>query len=205
MRKIMAALLAAAVIPAAALADTQQQGLRQRHRGMVRMPQQMGQMGQMGQMRQMRQRGQMIGAGIQVGPFAPDLLLRRSERLGLDESQVSQLEELAANLEEARTQAVETANDQRDRLAEAWRAGEPDLDAIRTHASAVMAANHTAQLTMIESAVKARALLSDEQRGRISGWRDAQRAASARGRMRAQRGRAGRPGRSSRRCRGPGR
>ena len=198
MRKIIVVLLAATVIPAAALAQTQQQGLRQRHRRMVRVPQQMGQMGQM------RQRGQMTGAGIQVGPFAPALLLRRSERLGLDESQVSQLEELAASLKETQTQALETVNNHRDQLAEAWRAGEPDLDAIRSHASALMTANHTAQLAKLESAVKAKALLTDEQRGRISGWRDVQQRASARGRMRAQRGRAGRHSRSSRWCRGPG-
>jgi hypothetical protein len=52
-------------------------------------------------------------------------------------------------------------------------ANAPDTSSVRIHFQAAHAAMGQAHLTMLTAAAQAKAVLTDEQRGRVNGWADA--------------------------------
>lgn len=139
----------------------------------------MSPMGRMGPGQgQMRQRDPMAA----FGRFAPQHLLERRGLLELSDEQAQRLGALTQPVREAHEKAQATVQERREHLIEAWQADQPDPGLIRSHAQAIMQAHQAAQLAAIEAAARAKAVLSDEQRGRLQGWAGA-RAFGRRGAM----------------------
>lgn len=110
---------------------------------------------------------------LQIGVYAPPHLLERREALGLSAEQVTRLEALAQEIKAVHEKAEADARPHHEQLMAAWQADQPDAAAVRRHAQALMRVHHDAHLKTLESAVKAKALLTAEQRGRVAGWLDA--------------------------------
>jgi hypothetical protein len=60
-----------------------------------------------------------------------------------------------------------------DALAQAMQAAAPDTGAVKLHFQGAHAAMGKAHWTMLSAAAQAKAVLTDEQRGRVNGWVDA--------------------------------
>lgn len=105
-----------------------------------------------------------------LGRLGPAALVRFRQQLELTDEQVSRLEALEQPLREAHEQARQTIQEHQRQLREAWQADEPDGAAIRSHMQAIMQAEQQAQLAAVDAALGARAVLTDEQRGRLQGW-----------------------------------
>jgi hypothetical protein len=108
-----------------------------------------------------------------VRMYAPSHLLERRDLLALSTEQVSQLESLATELEEAHQAADAEAGAHHAQVMQAWQADAPDPSRLRAHAEAAMAAQHQAHLALLTAAAQAKGLLTPEQRGRVQGWLDA--------------------------------
>jgi Spy/CpxP family protein refolding chaperone len=125
-------------------------------------------------MRQMqapqRQMTQMAGWMGQEAVYNPAHLLQRRQALELTDDQVSRLEALAEETKQAHQQAQSEMQGRAEQLREAWGAEQTDPDAIRTRASSLMELQNNAHLVMLTSAAQAKALLTAEQRGRVTGW-----------------------------------
>jgi hypothetical protein len=133
----------------------------------------MGQgMGQ-GMMPQMMQMQEMMGPMMRGMAFAPNHLLMRKDALGLSAQQVARLTALRDAAKAAHDAAHADAKTHMDALAQAMQAGAPDTGAVKLHFQAAQAAMGKAHLTMLTAAARAKALLTDEQRGRVNGWVDA--------------------------------
>ena len=129
-----------------------------------------GMMGQ-GMMPQMMQ--EMMGPMMRGMAFAPDHLLMRKDVLGLSAQQVARLTALRDAAKAAHDVAHADAKTHMDALAQAMQASAPDTGAVKLHFQAAQAAMGKAHLTMLTAAARAKALLTDEQRGRVNGWVDA--------------------------------
>lgn len=105
--------------------------------------------------------------------FSPRFLLGMRETLQLTDEQVSQLEGLAGEMRDASEQQHEVMREHRDELRQAWRADRPDVDAMRTHALAMMEARQNVGLTGLTARAQAKGLLNETQRGRVQGWMEA--------------------------------
>jgi Spy/CpxP family protein refolding chaperone len=137
-----------------------------------------------------------VGPRLAEGVFMPQMLVDRRERLDLTDEQVKQLEALSAEVKAAHDKAEADAKPHEEKLAELWKADQPDAAAVQAEMRALMQARQAAALTATGAAAKAKGLLTAEQRGRVEGWADARRAAGRRfergmrpGRMQAPRGR----------------
>jgi Spy/CpxP family protein refolding chaperone len=133
--------------------------------GMMGMPGMMGMMGMPGPGRQFQG----------VGAYAPRLLIAWRQSLGLSAEQVSRLEALAQEARQASDKALAEARTHWDQLAEIWKQPTPDVSQVRTHAQAAMQAMQAARLAHLVAAAQAKAVLTPEQRGRVSGWAEARR------------------------------
>ena len=117
-----------------------------------------------------------LGMGAAGGVFAPQMLINRRERLALTDDQVKQLETLSAEVKQAGDKADADAKPHQEKLAELWKADQPDATALQAEMRAMMQARQAAALTATAAAAKAKGLLTAEQRGRVEGWADARRA-----------------------------
>lgn len=114
--------------------------------------------------------GQMHRGLPGMGGLGLGALLRFREQLELTDEQVSRLEALEEPLRQAHEEAQKTIQEHQRQLREAWQADEPDRNAIRSHMQAIMEAQQAAQLAALDAMLGARAVLTDEQRGRLQGW-----------------------------------
>ena len=133
--------------------------------------QQPAMMGQ-GMMPHMMQMEQMMAPMMRGMAFAPDHLLMRKDALGLTAQQVTRLTALRDAAKTAHDAAEADAKTHMDALAQAMQASAPDTSAVRLHFQGAHAAMGKAHLTMLTAAAQAKALLTDEQRGRVNGWVD---------------------------------
>jgi Spy/CpxP family protein refolding chaperone len=123
-----------------------------------------------------RQLGQ--GGRFDGGGFAPGLLLRQREFLDLTDEQVAQLEQLESTVRAEQDKAREVYRARQGELREAWQADDPDSDLIRQKTAEAMEARHQMELTRIESAAKAKGLLTDAQLGKVRGFQEGMRRGS---------------------------
>jgi Spy/CpxP family protein refolding chaperone len=115
-------------------------------------------------------RNRLEGAG-----FGPAVLLRQRDFLNLSDEQVAQLEQLESAVREDQDEAREVFRARQDELREAWRADEPDADLIRQKTADLLEARQQLELTRVETAAKAKALLSDQQLGKVRGFQEGMR------------------------------
>jgi Spy/CpxP family protein refolding chaperone len=132
-------------------------------------------------MRAQEHRLGLLGMGRAEGMFAPQILLSRRERLALTAEQSTQIEALGAEVKQARDKAEADAKPRQDKLAELWKADQPDATAIQAEMRGLMETRHAAALTAAAAAARAKGLLTDEQRGRVEGWADGRRMGARRG------------------------
>ena len=142
------------------------------HRGMMQGMQEMHGMQRMhGQrMHGMHQRG-MRGGGMMpmpAGAPGPMLLLRAREALDLTDQQVERIESLHADLREAHGAHMEQARAAQARAREALRGDTPDLDAAEAALEEAAAHRIQAHMTMARGHLRARDVLTEEQRTRLS-------------------------------------
>jgi hypothetical protein len=124
-------------------------------------------------MSHMMQMEQMMAPMMRGMAFAPDHLLMRKDALGLTAQQVTRLTALRDAAKTAHDAAQADAKTHMDALAQAMQASAPDTGAVRLHFQGAHAAMGKAHFTMLTAAARAKALLTDEQRGRVNGWVDA--------------------------------
>jgi hypothetical protein len=129
-------------------------------------------MGQ-GMMPPMMQMQETMGPMMRGMAFAPDHLLKRKDALGLSTQQVARLTAMRDAAKAAHDAAHADGKTHMGAVAQAMQAGAPDTSAVRLHFQAAHAAMGKAHLTMLTAAAQAKALLTDEQRGRVNGWVDA--------------------------------
>ena len=129
-------------------------------------------MGQ-GMMPPMMQMQEMMGPMMRGMAFAPDHLLMRKDALGLSAQQVTRLTAIRDAAKTAHDAAHADATTHVDAVARAMQASAPDTGAVKLHFQAAHAAMGKAHLAMLTAAAQAKALLTDEQRGRVNGWVDA--------------------------------
>jgi hypothetical protein len=122
-----------------------------------------GRMGQMGMMGQMGQMEMMAG----VSGFQPAALLERGEELSLTEEQRASLTGIRDEAAEARERAQADHDSYRTRLHEALMAAEPDVEQLRGLFQGAHGFMGLVRWADIEAAMKAKALLSDEQRSLV--------------------------------------
>ena len=133
----------------------------------------MGQgMGQ-GMMPQMMQMQEMMGPMMRGMAFAPNHLLVRKDALGLSAQQVARLTAIRDGAKTTHDVAHADAKTHMDALAQAMQAAAPDTSAVKLHFQAAHAAMGKAHWVMLAAAAQAKAVLTDEQRGRVNGWVDA--------------------------------
>jgi hypothetical protein len=124
-------------------------------------------------MSHMMQMEQMMAPMMRGMAFAPDHLLMRKDALGLTAQQVTRLTALRDAAKTVHDAAQADAKTHMDALAQAMQASAPDTGAVRLHFQGAHAAMGKAHFTMLTAAARAKALLTDEQRGRVNGWVDA--------------------------------
>ena len=104
--------------------------------------------------------------------YAPERLVNRRAALNLTPEQVSRLEALAQDVRKAREQSDTVARGHLEALRQLWEAPQPDVKALEQHHQALSTARQATALAEIRAAAQAKAVLNDEQRGRVAGWRD---------------------------------
>jgi len=128
---------------------------------------------QMGQGGMHEMMAQMMAPMMRGMAFAPDHLLMRKDALGLTSQQVTRLTALRDAAKTAHDAAEADGKAHMGALAQAMQASAPDTGAVRLHFQGAHVAMGKAHLTMLTAAAQAKALLTDEQRGRVNGWVDA--------------------------------
>ena len=131
----------------------------------------MGHMMQMMQMHQMM--GPMMGPMMRAMGFDPEQLLDRKDALDLTPQQVTRLTAIRDAAKTAHDAAQSEGQTHMQEVARAMGAGAPDTNAMKTHFQAAQAAMSRAHWNMLSAAAQARAVLTDNQRGRVEGWTDA--------------------------------
>jgi Spy/CpxP family protein refolding chaperone len=126
--------------------------------------------GMMGPMMQMQE---MMEPMMRAMAFAPDHLLMRKDDLHLSAQQVARLTAIRDAAKTAHEAAQAEAKAHMGALGQAMQANAPDTSSVRVHFQAAHAAMGQAHLTMLTAAAQAKAVLTDEQRGRVNGWADA--------------------------------
>ncbi|KPK04301.1 MAG: hypothetical protein AMS20_08755 [Gemmatimonas sp. SG8_28] len=115
-------------------------------------------------------RGQFEGGG-----FGPAVLLRQRDFLNLSDEQVAQLEQLESAVRADQDEAREVFRERQDQLRAAWRADVPDPELIRQKTADLLQVRQQVELTRVETAAKAKALLSNEQLGKVRGFQEGMR------------------------------
>ena len=128
-----------------------------------------GAMGQ-GTMHAMMQ--EMMAPMMRGMAFAPDHLLARKDALGLSAQQMARLTAIRDASKAAHDAAHADAKTHIDALAVAMQAAVPDTSVLKLHFQAAHGAMGKAHWTMLTVAAQAKAVLTDEQRGRVNGWVD---------------------------------
>ena len=129
--------------------------------------QQPGMMGQ-GKMTHMMQMEHMMAPMMGAMAFTPDHLLARKDSLGLTPQQVTRLAALRDAAKTAHDVAAAESKAHMDALGQAFQATSPDTAAVKTHFQAAHAAMGKAHWAMLAAAAQAKAVLTDEQRTRVS-------------------------------------
>jgi uncharacterized membrane protein len=120
----------------------------------------------------MHQMGAMLGPMMRPMAFAPDHLLMKKDALGLSAQQVTQLTALRDAAKAGQEAAAANAKQRMEALGQAIQSATTDTAALRRQFQAAHDAMGTVHWTMLRTAVQAKALLTDEQRGRVHGWAD---------------------------------
>jgi hypothetical protein len=107
--------------------------------------------------------------------FDPARLLARKDVLGLSSQQVSRLTTLQKSAEPTFTAARTEIQKQRAAIAAVMKADAPDTVQLKQHVMALQTATNNAHWARISTAIQARAVLNESQRGRVQGWADARR------------------------------
>lgn len=110
---------------------------------------------------------EMMGPMMRGMAFAPDHLLARKDALGLTSPQVTRLTAIRDAAKTAHDAAHTDAKTHMDAVALAMQAAAPDTNAVRVHFQAAHDAMGRAHLTMLTAAAQAKAVLTDDQRGRV--------------------------------------
>jgi hypothetical protein len=126
--------------------------------------------GMMGPMMQMQE---MMGPMMRAMAFVPEHLLMRKDDLHLSPEQVARLTAIRDAAKPEHDAAQADAKAHMGALGQAMQASAPDTASVRLHFRAAHAAMGQAHLTMLTAAAQAKAVLTDEQRGRVNGWADA--------------------------------
>lgn len=104
--------------------------------------------------------------------YAPQHLLARKDALALTSDQVKRLTALRDGSKGAQEAALAEAQTHGKELEEAADAPQPDMTAIKVHFQAAHDAMGKAHWATLESAIQARAVLTDPQRVKIQAWAD---------------------------------
>lgn len=126
----------------------------------------------------------MGGEGRSMGrdmAFDPARLLARKDVLGLSPQQASRLTTLQKGVEPTFTSARTEIRKQHDAIAAIMKADAPDTAQLKQHLQALQSAVNNAHWARISTAIQARAVLNESQRGRVQGWADARRMGHFRG------------------------
>jgi len=112
--------------------------------------------GMMGQDMDMMSMSRMMGR-------SPAMLLRRAERLGLDDTQRAELEEIEQRFQAEHKQHMEEAKSLHDAAAEALAATAPDWEAYGETLGAAAQHMAMAHVSMVRAGAEAKAVLTAEQ------------------------------------------
>jgi len=105
--------------------------------------------------------------GARGGMFAPRHLLAQKESLGLTGDQAAQLAKLDTLFAEQQSKAAGELGTLRTELRDAWNAEDPDLAAVRDRTKALLDAEEALQLSRIDAEAKAKAVLTQDQIGKV--------------------------------------
>src|SRR5881397_679961 len=108
--------------------------------------------------------------------YTPQHLLARKDALGLTPDQVTRLTALRDAARNAGEAAEADAHSHMQALEQAADSPKPDTSAIKVHFQAAHGAMGKAHWAMLASAVQARAVLTDAQRGGMWAWADSMQA-----------------------------
>jgi len=118
----------------------------------------------------MEQMERMMAPMMSAMAFAPDHLLSRKDSIGLSAQQIARLTALRDAAKTPHDAAAADAKTHMTAMADGMRAAAPDTAAIKGHFEAAHAAMGKAHWAMLSAATQARAVLTDEQRGRVERW-----------------------------------
>jgi Spy/CpxP family protein refolding chaperone len=103
-------------------------------------------------------------------PFDPARLLARKDALGLSAQQVGRLTALENNTKPGMTAALQQIKTERAAIAAGLNADAPDTVQLKRHYEALQTAAGNAHWARVSTSLEARAVLSQEQRGKVRGW-----------------------------------
>jgi len=127
--------------------------------------------GMMGQGKpHMMQMEQMMAPMMSAMAFTPDHLLARKDSLGLTPQQVTRLTVLRDAAKTAHDAAHAEAMAHLNAIPQAFQPSAPDTAAVKLHFQAAHAAMGKAHWAMLLAAAQAKAVLTDEQRSRVTAW-----------------------------------
>jgi Spy/CpxP family protein refolding chaperone len=109
------------------------------------------------------------GRSTGLGLFAPRGLLDQQEFLGLNETQVQQLQALETELAGQRDKALADVRARQQELREAWNADVPDPKRVREKMKAAMDAQQAFELARVDAGARAKGILDAEQLGKVRG------------------------------------
>jgi Spy/CpxP family protein refolding chaperone len=105
-------------------------------------------------------------------PFDPARLLAHKDALGLSAQQVAQLNALENDAKPGMTAAVQQIKTERAAIAAGLIAAAPDTVQLKRHYEALQTAAGKAHWARVSASLKARAVLTEAQRGTVRGWAD---------------------------------
>ncbi len=105
-------------------------------------------------------------------PFDPARLLARKDALGLSAQQVAQLTALENNAKPGMTAAQKQIKTERAAIASGLNADAPDTVQLKRHYEALQTAAGNEHWARVSTSLKAWAVLTEEQRGKVRGWAD---------------------------------
>lgn len=103
-------------------------------------------------------------------PFDPARLLARKDALGLSTQQVAQLTALETNAKPGMTAALQQIRTERAAIAAGLNAAARDTVQLKRQYEALQTAAGNAHWARVSTSLKARAVLTEEQRGKVRGW-----------------------------------
>src|SRR5712692_4195045 len=110
--------------------------------------------------------------GRQRMSFDPSRLLARKDALALSAQQVAQLTALENDAKPRLTAAARQIKTERAAIAAGLSAAAPDTVQLKRHYEALQTAAGNAHWARVSTSLKARAVLTAEQRGKVRGWAD---------------------------------